>query len=205
MGNSDQKWLKSSMRSLLVNLHITKSSPKVLNAGFSFLTYILLLRTLGMDVFAQLLVMYGFAGVFLWSIDIGISRLYIHEYSKGNFEKARSLWGVRLLGSILAMLILGQIVLNFSNTVTFFLISTALLDLLTDSFIEPRIINSKIKTALMIQTWKRVSILFLILALLTLNREVGPVTVFLVYIFGCIPVLAIEFVRNGTYRISRTC
>jgi hypothetical protein len=86
--------------------------------------------------------------------------------------------------------------------VTFFLISTALLDLFTDSFIEPRIINSKIKIAIMIQTWKRVSILFLIMALLTLNREVGPLAVFLVYIFGCIPVIAIEVVRNGTYRIK---
>ena len=195
------KFRKNSA-SLFKHLDFSKSSAKILNAGFSFITYILLLRSLGTDLFSQLLVMYGLAGVFLWLTDVGLTRHYIYEFSRANFEKAKSIWGMRLISGFFTILIFGQIVLSFAGITAFFFASIALLDIFTDSFIEPRIISSKSRTSFGIQLSKRIGILLSMWFLLLLNVEVSPLTTFVIYTFVCCPIVLLEFAKNGTYRVK---
>jgi O-antigen/teichoic acid export membrane protein len=186
----------------LKHLNLSKSSAKFANAGLSFLTFIFLLRSLGTEAFAQLLVMYGLAGTLLWLTDMGLTRLYIYEFSRKNLEKAKSIWGTRLIVSILTITIFTLVTLRISDKATFFFALIALLDLFTDSFIETRIVNSNAKTAFSIQLSKRLGILLLMfLFMLTSNGSLLFYTM-ISYAAICVPIILYEIARNGTSRIK---
>ena len=194
--------LKNKSTNLDKSLSISKSFPKIISSLISFITFVFVLKYLGKETFANLLVCYSLGSIFLWITDFGLLRLYIYEFSLQNYEKAKAIWSVRLITSCsLSLLLIVLLQVFFESTLTP-LIIIALLDIFTDSYLETRIINTTNKASILLQLIKRVSILTLIILSITFDFQKSTVVITSIYLFVCTLIVFLDFVSNGTLLLS---
>lgn len=171
---------------LFRSLAILRTFPKIISAFSSFVIFIFVLRNLGVDSFARLQVIYGLTSIFLWVLDFGLMKSYIENFSTGQIPIAKNIWTLKSLSVCISLFLVPvAFIFGFTSSQQSFFICVAILDLFTDSFVEPRIVNSSTKQSIIFQISKKLSLLIIIILLTYSGNQIGPYELFIIYALVC--------------------